>query len=122
MSRSQSTAFDWSGFLDVAARLRSEPGEACARTAVSRAYYWAYHQSKLALGNSPLANARHFDYWQGLALADKPRWAKSVADLGQTLMAKRLTADYDRKQDALRRNDLELVFALVGRIRSLLPS
>ena len=38
------TPFDWTGFLTLAERLATDTGdEAAQRTAISRAYYAAYH-------------------------------------------------------------------------------
>lgn len=38
--------FDWSAYLELARELGQEPREQCGRTAISRAYYAAFHHAK----------------------------------------------------------------------------
>ncbi len=40
-------AFDWREFFLLAHELRNEPAESKQRTAIGRAYYYAYHAAKV---------------------------------------------------------------------------
>ena len=103
--------FFWDGFLDVARKL-SEPGsEAQYRSAISRAYYFAFHLA------TPAAKRLGFDDRRGIPEPHKRIWrvfrsatapgVSDVADLGKELRSMRMQADYEAdkqfSQDQARR-------------------
>lgn len=92
--------FDWSSFLDVADDVAARRGqEAWERTAISRAYYAAFHAARgyIRSHDSALAGAKltHERVWSEIA-ATSP----SVSQDGRRLHGWRKNADYDRRYPA----------------------
>ena len=96
--------FDWTGFLDVARRLASEPGEAEEaerRCALSRAYYAAFHHSRLYLAridptlSIPTTGVAHEFVPDHLKQPNRPKQAKNAARKLDHLKRLRKWADYE---------------------------
>jgi uncharacterized protein (UPF0332 family) len=90
---------DGTDFIALAGRLAAVPAanEATYRTAVSRAYYGAFHVARsflVELGFQPLGNANvHGFVRRYLSGSDQPETALAAAELGDLQMA-RNRADY----------------------------
>ena len=88
--------FDWAGYLDVADRLLAEaPDEAALRSAISRAYYAAYHAAAAFVAASGLLTQRHTHrrVWDALASDFDPA-RSSIGTRGDQLRQIRNDADY----------------------------
>ena len=93
--------FDWREFLLLAHRLRhiGADNEADHRTAVGRAYYYAYNEALAEgrkLGYNPNAPSRlgvHRRLWQWYSSYPDPQVA-ALGVMGATLHARRIEADY----------------------------
>lgn len=90
--------FDWAEFLMLAERLAERGAdEATLRTAISRAYYAAYHRASAYVRANALVPARarltHQRVWEAFALVNDPRHAE-VAVRGDRLRRLRTSADY----------------------------
>lgn len=89
-------AFDWSDFLSLAEMLRSSKGDAERRTAVSRAYYAAFHAARRYMKANhpevelPREGEAHARVWTEVEKHDQ----KAGAD-GFRLRKQRNWADYD---------------------------
>jgi uncharacterized protein (UPF0332 family) len=101
---SSSRSFAWTQYLDLARELaadtRSEGVEARLRSAVSRAYYAAFHAAKDFLaerdGFVPAGPDVHAKVWRHyLAGPGTGRQRKAVARNGRCLREERGKADYD---------------------------
>ena len=66
-----SLPFDWSNYQKLAQQLVTLPDEQCLRSAISRSYYFAMHQSKerLLQNKHPLVlgSRTHQQVWDGFA-------------------------------------------------------
>lgn len=89
---------DETGFLDVANDLSEGSREADWRSAISRAYYAAFHKARRLLRQSgfavPHGEQTHAYLWFRLSNADHPDVMNAGADLGR-LRTARNRADYD---------------------------
>ncbi|MGH2562851.1 MAG: hypothetical protein ACRDJH_27650 [Thermomicrobiales bacterium] len=89
--------FDWSSFLDVADELATRRGqEAWERTAISRAYYAAFHAARdyvrLRNGASAGGKLTHDRVWSEIASV-----SASISQDGRRLHGWRKNADYDQR-------------------------
>jgi uncharacterized protein (UPF0332 family) len=91
-------------FLEVADELAAGTREAEWRSAVSRAYYAAFHQTRNVLRqfgfSIPVANQAHAYLWLRLANSGQPDLKQAGADLNN-LRSMRNRADYDLEQPFL---------------------
>jgi uncharacterized protein (UPF0332 family) len=93
-----------SDFIDVAGRIAARPasGEAEHRTAVSRAYYGAFHLAKAfveSLGIEVLRNGHDLHRW--LSVNESPQ-AKLAGQKLSDLQSDRIRADYEISKDLAR--------------------
>jgi hypothetical protein len=88
--------FDWEEYLALAALLAADTGnEASLRTAISRAYYAAYHAAATYVRTEGLLRRRHTHQRVWNALAEGPDPERSDAGRrGDLLRRVRLDADY----------------------------
>ena len=105
------TVFEWEDFLGLGDRLTQEANEAAQRTAISRAYYAAYHAAAAFVrARRILVTAHtHQAVWGALAASSDVDRA-DVGRMGNRLKRARLDADdripfpddvADRAQDAV---------------------
>jgi uncharacterized protein (UPF0332 family) len=98
--------FDWNHFLNVAKTLAKAPDEASQRSAISRAYYAAFHTAKryLTHAKTDLHIPRHGDahdfVW--VALQEGSCQEMSAGAHGFRLKKQRKIADYDFDSRPLR--------------------
>jgi hypothetical protein len=94
------SAFDWNEFLRLAIKLSNDADEASQRTAISRAYYFAFNMAmRRAVANgyrfAEGVGSTHDQLW---ALYDRNTDAasrcKQIAFLGGRIKRKRVIADY----------------------------
>jgi len=88
--------FDWSGFLNVANRLLTlAPDEGSQRTAISRAYYAAYHAASAFVRASGQLRQGHTHrrVWSALANGGDPALSE-IGRRGDQLRQIRIIADY----------------------------
>ena len=90
--------FDWVEYLTLAQRLATESGEASQRSAVSRAYYAAFHAARSLLESTEnfhvsQSNPAHKQVWD--AYRRKGRTHTAVGINGDRLRLNRAHADYD---------------------------
>ena len=114
--------FDWNEFLPLAEQLGGEPDEAAQRSAISRAYYAAFHAARiyvLAKNFYPgRRRLRHDEVWRALTTDPDPRTAVigiRGARLFETRNAADYTAQFPGKID-------EKVEESIGEARSLIES
>ena len=93
-------AFDWREFSIFAHELRNEPAESKRRTAIGRAYYYAYNVAKIEakkLGfnesDPSLRGGLHQRLWDWCLKHNNPGIV-TLEDSGDTLKARRTSADY----------------------------
>jgi len=91
-------AFDWIEYLNLATELSTHPDEASQRTAVSRAYYFAYNIAKdRAIANQysqPEDGSSHDNLWALYNRNSSSDGCKRLALLGGRMKRKRVIADY----------------------------
>jgi len=91
------SVFDWDDYLTLARRLASEPDEASRRSAISRAYYAAYHAAASYVRAKRLVPASrslsHRLVWAIFATDPDPDRA-DVGARGRDLQQVRNLADY----------------------------
>jgi uncharacterized protein (UPF0332 family) len=91
-------SFDWHQYYNLADELSKRPEESCLRTAIGRAYYYAFHLArKRIIDNrffiSPGADS-HKQVWEKFeGSADHRR--RSLGVLAKFLKEKRQRADYE---------------------------
>ncbi len=90
-------AFDWNNFLVLAEELGARADDASRRTAISRAYYFAFNlafaRAESTAGARPVGEASH--YWCWNKYAATPDWdCKRLANLGRRMKYWRVRADY----------------------------
>jgi hypothetical protein len=92
--------FDWSGFLELAERLAREEDEASQRSAISRAYYGAFHLARRHLERSrkgafslPPTGDKHMAVWRELQAGRGSE--RSAGFAGDRLRQLRNKADYE---------------------------
>lgn len=94
-----SPPFDWPDFLTLADELAKRAEESCLRTAISRAYYYAYHlgRQRIIDNQFPMVPGgdSHKQVWEKFEVS--PDWdCKKLALLAGKLKDKRQRADYDK--------------------------
>jgi hypothetical protein len=84
-------------FIHLAGKLvaSQQPGEAACRTAISRAYYGAFHLVKQYLGSLDLKVTRNHGELQRWLLESGHERARAVGGLLVDLHHSRIRADYD---------------------------
>lgn len=92
--------FDWQDYLALAQRLATEPDDASRRSAVSRAYYAAFHAARLYLAtvhgvHTPDRGDVHAFVWSELRRPGRSRSELAAAHHGDRLRVDRRKADYD---------------------------
>lgn len=88
--------FDWKDFLDLAERLSNETDEEAAlRSAISRAYYAAYHAAATFVRRSGLlpTGHSHARVWETLASLPNAD-VRDIGERGVALKRLRTNADY----------------------------
>jgi len=97
--------FDWSDYRLVAEKLSQNADEASLRCAISRAYYFAYHQAVNHLSEHfdflPSKDKSHDAVWR--AFEKKGHSYREVWDKGDKLKKLRVDADYE--SDAIIRDE-----------------
>lgn len=99
-------AFDWSQYLVLAKELSTRTDEAALRSAISRAYYAAYHHAKSFCASKGIvitksgANSDHFDLWDTFGKKAGTTFS-NIHTRGDRLKRKRHNADYDNGIPAL---------------------
>ena len=92
--------FDWVDYLVLARRLGAGEAEADQRTAISRAYYVAFHAARRHVARAhaevalPRHGAVHDVVWETLERG--ARAERAAAHTGKRLRHKRTLADYER--------------------------
>jgi hypothetical protein len=91
--------FDWPDFLTLADELAKRTEESCLRTAISRAYYYAYHLGRQRIIDNEFqivpGGDSHKQVWE--KFEGSPDWeCKKLALLAGLLKDKRQRADYDK--------------------------
>lgn len=90
--------FDWPDFLTLAEELAARPEEHCQRTAIGRAYYYAYHLARQRVVDNEFIITKfedsHKHVWEKFSGSPDFR-CKKLYDLAQILKDKRQQADYD---------------------------
>jgi uncharacterized protein (UPF0332 family) len=94
--------FDWTEYQKLADALAQDPAEAALRSAISRAYYYAFHVAKdyveAKFNKRFQKEGAHTAVWQALA-AGPPgqlRLEVQAGMKGQRIRVKRNSADYDK--------------------------
>jgi len=90
--------FDWTDFQKLARELAKRPQESCLRTAVGRAYYFAFHLArKRVIENGFAITPRedsHKQVWE--KYSGSPEFeCKKLAEIAMRLKGKRQRADYE---------------------------
>jgi len=89
--------FDWGLYLQLARELGGRPDDASKRTAVSRAYYSAYHAANDFLKANGIATdaarGSHVRVWRVYVKSSKPECVRIGVD-GLRLKDARVDADY----------------------------
>lgn len=120
--------FEWSHFLELARRLATENDEASQRSAISRAYYAAFHEAKRYIKGTkphvpfPRDGRAHETAWQ--TLKDGIREERGLGVRLERLKKQRTTADYDNAPGQLRlphdaKRAVEEAESLINVLRSL---
>jgi len=98
-------AFDWSEYLTFAKELSTRTDEAALRSAISRAYYAAFHcaraycKAKSIPIPESLDNSSHKVVWD--ALLNRGRTLAGAQAKGTRLKRKRHDADYESQMENL---------------------
>jgi uncharacterized protein (UPF0332 family) len=121
--------WDWREYVAFAravqpAQISSNSDEARGRSAVSRAYYAAYHVARthaLANGWIPPAKKRekHGDVWSWFQERPRTQTERDVGDLGQRLIDQRRRSDYE--SPCLNAKETESAMKTAEEILHLLP-
>lgn len=85
--------FDWTEYLSLAASLSGNSDEASQRTAISRAYYAAFHAAALHAKPNGYAERSHGRLWK-MYQADADINAKRLSAIGNQMKKAREDADY----------------------------
>ena len=102
ISEAPEQAFEWTHFHVIATRLLEADDEAALRSAVSRNYYAVFNRAKqvLAALDPEFATKRgdgsHQAVWEAVGTLSR-RQGTTLRRVGQSLMAKRKLADYERE-------------------------
>jgi hypothetical protein len=90
-------SFRWAEYLVLAQELAKKHGEAATRSAISRAYYAAYHTAKRHRGSKSAMATRsgsHGDVWRALRDSGNPA-LRRAGNQGKQILDYRRQADYD---------------------------
>ena len=95
--------FSWSKYLELATILADDSGEACHRSAISRAYYSAYCSARDWLIENmnfelPPDMSSHKAVWREFAARSRSGWGhkwRTISQKGFRLLTRRHQADYD---------------------------
>ena len=91
--------FDWPDFLKLADELSARSEESCLRTAIGRAYYYAYHLARQRVLDNGFIIMRggdsHKQVWEKFGNSPEPA-CKKLYGLATRLKDKRQQADYDK--------------------------
>ena len=93
-------SFDWNEYLPLAQQLSALGNDAARRSAISRAYYCAFHAASLSLAaNKVLTNPRysrdrHLQIWN-IYIVSTSRDCRRIGNNGQRLKLERHSADYN---------------------------
>lgn len=91
--------FDWPDFLTLAEELSARPEEYCLRTAIGRAYYYAYHLARQRVLDNRFTIApggdSHKQVWEKFGNSPEPA-CKKLHSWGMKLKDKRQRADYEK--------------------------
>ncbi|HWB84976.1 MAG TPA: hypothetical protein VG675_12595 [Bryobacteraceae bacterium] len=85
--------FNWNEYLNLATTLSANADEASQRTAISRAYYAAFHAATLHAKANGYAERSHGRLWKMYA-ADGDLNAKRLSHMGNLMKKMREDADY----------------------------
>jgi uncharacterized protein (UPF0332 family) len=97
-------SFDWDDYILLAKNLSGLGTDAARRSAVSRAYYCAFHAAALSLENNKIATNpkytrdRHLRVWN-IYIESANRECRRIGNGGQRLKIERHEADYDPGSD-----------------------
>ncbi len=92
-------SFDWNDYLPLAQQLSTVGSDAARRSAVSRAYYCAFHAASVSLKannvttNPQLSRDRHKQVWD-VYTRSANRNCRRIGNDGQRLKIERQDADY----------------------------
>jgi uncharacterized protein (UPF0332 family) len=96
-----SQPFDWVGFINLAEELAKRTDEASLRSAISRAYYYAYHRAlsrAVRNGYSRVSDeSSHRQLWQFYSAASSQSTCQRIAQMAFRLKDQRQRADYDQE-------------------------
>lgn len=97
-------AFEWTEFSNLAERLARSADEASQRTAISRAYYFAFHVANdRAIANNyrrPEDGTTHNSLWSHYERNSNAE-CRRIAFLGKRLHERRVRADYKESYDRI---------------------
>lgn len=86
-------SFNWADYLTLATILSSNSGEASQRSAISRAYYYAFHAATIHANSNGYTERSHGRLWK-MYQADADLNARRLAALGNQMKKAREDADY----------------------------
>lgn len=113
-------SFDFAKFLELAEELSKRTDPAALRTAISRAYYAAYHHGRWYLTrysvNVPATGEGHRIVWEQLGRPERNKDEKSAAEAGERLKEMRTEADYRPHANPVKYD----ADAAIGRARKVL--
>jgi len=93
-------SFDWNEYLRLAQQLGGLADDAASRTAVSRAYYSAFHAASMSVESNKITTNpkyerdRHLRIWN-IYMDSSNKECRRIGNSGQRLKAERQYADYD---------------------------
>lgn len=97
-------SFDWNEYLLLAKRLSGLGNDAANRSAVSRAYYSAFHAASVSLENNRVktnpkyTRDRHLRVWN-IYMDSADKECRRIGNGGQRLKYERQQADYEPSTD-----------------------
>ena len=96
LSTGDNEPFSWRHFLNTARNLSQSTDEASLRTAVSRAYYAAFHEARayLARFNKLEQGSEHEKVWRAFDRPTDRRQYREIWTWGTRLRKARVEADY----------------------------
>lgn len=117
--------FDWDAFLDLADELARRRGDAgAARSAVSRAYYAAFHEAAGYVARRgwrlTLTGDDHRLVWEWFSRPDVDQSVRWIGNAGRRLRQARRRADYDPRPIPGLSTDAERWAALARQLVSVL--
>jgi uncharacterized protein (UPF0332 family) len=93
-------SFDWNEYLRLAQHLSGLANNAASRSAVSRAYYSAFHAASLSVESNKIttnprySRDRHLQIWN-IYMDSANKECRRIGNSGQRLKWERQEADYD---------------------------